>query len=68
MSERDDNRMNHFLLLTPEEQASAICRLSRSGMSDHGISSATRLSVEMVRKIIGEARSSETRNTMALAQ
>lgn len=50
----DDRRMHYFAMLTHDEQASAIHRLSRSGMSDHGISAATQLSVEMIRKILGE--------------
>lgn len=46
----------HFLLLTPEEQLAAIYRLHRLGWSDHGIAHATRLSVEQIRRLIGEAR------------
>jgi ABC-type phosphate/phosphonate transport system ATPase subunit len=49
-----DKRMHYFAMLTRDEQADAIHRLSRSGMSDHAIASATQLSVEMVRKILGE--------------
>jgi hypothetical protein len=46
--------MLYFTLLSRAEQREAIHRLSRSGMSDHTIASATALSVEMVRKILGE--------------
>jgi hypothetical protein len=46
--------MFYFTLLTRTEQREAIHRLSTSGMSDHTIASATALSVEMVRKILGE--------------
>jgi hypothetical protein len=46
--------MGYFLLLTPDEQAAAIRRLAASGLSDHVIASATRLSVEMIRTILGE--------------
>jgi hypothetical protein len=50
----NDRRMYFFAMLTRDEQAEAIHRLSRSGASDHGIASATQLSVEMIRKILGE--------------
>lgn len=48
-------RMHYFALLSPDEQAAAIRRLSLSGMSDHGIASATALSVEAVRRISASA-------------
>ena len=44
----------HFALLVREQQRNAILRLAGSGMSDYTIAAATRLSVEMVRAIIGE--------------
>lgn len=47
-----------FLLLSPTEQATAIRRLHLSGMSETTISAATKLSVEQVRKILTEQRSS----------
>ncbi len=53
----NDRRMHYFAMLTRDEQAEAIYRLSRSGMSDHAIASATQLSVEMIRAILGEQRS-----------
>lgn len=51
-----DDRMAHFRLLSRNQQAAAIHRLAATGMTDHGIASATRLSVEMVRRILGEHR------------
>jgi hypothetical protein len=49
--------MDYFLLLNAEEQREAIHRLARSGMGDYSIASATRLSVEQIRKIIAEKNS-----------
>lgn len=46
----------HFLLLAPDEQLAAIYRLHRLGWSDYGIAAATRLSVEAVRRALGEAK------------
>lgn len=46
----------HFLLLDADQQRQAILRLHHSGMSEHGIASATRWSVEAVRAVIHEAR------------
>jgi hypothetical protein len=46
----------HFLLLPPEEQLAAIYRLHQLGWSDYGIASATRLSVEQVRRLLSEAK------------
>lgn len=48
--------MHHFLLLTPDEQRSAILRLADSGYSDAMIAAATRLAVEQVRAIVGDRR------------
>ncbi len=45
----------HFLLLDREQQAQAIRRLATSGMSDHTIAAVTRLSVEMIRRIVAES-------------
>jgi hypothetical protein len=44
----------HFLLLTQAEQAAAIRRLAAAGWSEYGIAAATRLSVEMVRRVLTE--------------
>lgn len=49
-----DRRMDYFLLLTHEEQRVAIQRMAAGGMSDYTIASATRLAVEMVRRILSE--------------
>ncbi len=44
----------YFVLLDHVEQEEAIRRLAASGMSDHGIASATRWSVEQVRRVLGQ--------------
>lgn len=44
----------YFLLLSPDQQAQAIRRLHLSGMLDHSIAAATKMSVEMVRRILAE--------------
>jgi hypothetical protein len=46
-------RMLWFVTLSQQEQRETIQRLSRDGMSDHDIAGATKLSVEMVRQILG---------------
>ncbi|HLS81307.1 MAG TPA: hypothetical protein VK025_07880 [Steroidobacter sp.] len=48
--------MAHFLLLTHAQQIEAIRRLHALGWSDYGIASATRLSVEQIRRLLGEAK------------
>jgi hypothetical protein len=48
--------LRHFLLLDRSEQEVAIRRLAASGMNDYGIAAATRLSVEMIRRVIGESQ------------
>lgn len=47
--------LHHFLLLDHPQQLQAVLRLHNSGMSDHGIASATKWSVEAVRRAIAEA-------------
>ncbi len=42
----------HFELLDREEQERAIRRLAREGMSEYAIAAATRLSVEMIRRVL----------------
>lgn len=42
----------HFELLDREEQEHAIRRLAREGMSEYSIAAATRLSVEMIRRVL----------------
>jgi len=56
VSEQRGREMLYFAMLTREEQRAAIHRLSSSGMSDYGIASATQLSVEQIRVILGERR------------
>jgi hypothetical protein len=46
----------HFLLLPHDRQVEAIYRLHRLGWSDYSIAAATRLSVEAVRRALGEAK------------
>jgi hypothetical protein len=49
-----DRHMHYFLLLSHDEQRAAIQRMAASGLSDYTIASATRLAVEMVRRILSE--------------
>ena len=51
---RRDRELHHFLLLDHDEQVAAIQGLARSGMGDYTIAAATGLSVEAIRRIIGE--------------
>lgn len=51
-----EREMRHFELLDHEEQRSAIQRLSVAGMGDYAIAAATMLSVEQIRKILGEQK------------
>ncbi len=44
----------HFHALSHEEQTAAIRRMSADGMTDYGISHATGLAVEQVRRILAE--------------
>jgi hypothetical protein len=53
--------MHHFVELTPDDQHSAIRHLADSGFGDYGIAAATRLSVEMVRQILGDRKVAESR-------
>jgi uncharacterized protein YoaH (UPF0181 family) len=46
--------MYNFVRLTHDEQRQAIRRLAADGMSDYGIASATRLSVEQIRRLLAE--------------
>ena len=59
-----ERELNHFMMLTQDEQHDAIVRLSRSGFSDYGIAAATQLSVEQIRKVLGEARAREEASTV----
>jgi hypothetical protein len=44
------------MLLSRDEQRAAIHRLAAGGMSDYTIASATMLSVEQIRVILGEQK------------
>jgi hypothetical protein len=44
----------HFDALTVGEKQAAVRQLARDGYSDHGISAATNLSVEMVRRVLAD--------------
>ena len=46
--------LHYFAMLTHDEQRAAIQRMAAQGMSDQTIAAATKLSVEMIRAIIGE--------------
>jgi ABC-type phosphate/phosphonate transport system ATPase subunit len=52
-----ERELKLFLLLDHEQQRQAIQRLSTAGMSDATIASATALSIEQVRRILGERKS-----------
>ncbi len=49
-----NRELHHFLLLTHQQKVEAIRRLHALGWSDYGISHATRLSVEQIRRLLGE--------------
>lgn len=51
----DARRMNHFWLMSHDEQVAAILRLHRSGLSDMTIATAAGLAVEQVRRLLAEA-------------
>lgn len=42
----------HFAALDREQQERAIRRLAHDGMSEYSIAAATRLSVEMIRRVL----------------
>jgi len=46
--------MHYFAMLDEQEQADAVVRLAKGGMSDHGVASVTGLNVEAVRRILGQ--------------
>jgi hypothetical protein len=49
-------RMAAFHALDYQQQVEAIARLAMTGMTAHDVSHATGLSVEMIRRILGEQR------------
>ena len=53
----------YFAMLTMDEQHSAIRRLARSGIGDHGIADLTGLAVEQIRRVLSaQPDSTEERN------
>jgi hypothetical protein len=48
--------LHHWLLLSRAQQLDAIRRMHNKGQSDYAIAAATRLSVEQVRRLLGEAK------------
>jgi hypothetical protein len=63
----DDGRLRAFQIMTREEQAAAIRRLANSGMSEHGIARATRLSVELIRHVLSGVWEPSTARTTEAA-
>lgn len=53
-TQHPERELIHFLLLDRDQQAQAIRRMAALGWSEYGIASATRLSVEQVRRVIAE--------------
>jgi hypothetical protein len=62
VNERPDHRMRYFHMLDQNEQAQAIAQLAASGMSENTIATATQLSVEQIRKILGDQRANREIN------
>jgi SLT domain-containing protein len=56
----DATRM-HFHALDRQQQSEAIQRLAATGQGEHTIAYATGLSVEMVRRVLGEHRAHQER-------
>jgi hypothetical protein len=56
-SVRSGRELDYFLMLSRDDQCGAIRRMAAGGLSDYTIASATRLSVEQVRQIIGNRAS-----------
>lgn len=50
----DESRMRHFHCLDRSRQAEAIRRLHTAGWTEHGIAHATKLSVEMIRRVLDD--------------
>lgn len=59
MNADNSREMHYFWLLSKQEQAAAICRLAAQGMPESGIATATMLSVEQVRIVLGQRRALE---------
>lgn len=57
----DRARTAHFAALDREQQEQAVRRLAATGMGDHTIAAATQLSIEQIRRILGEGREAQER-------
>jgi hypothetical protein len=55
-----NTRMAHFHKLTRQEQAQAIHHLAAEGWSEYGISHATQLAIEQIRRVLGERNEHQT--------
>jgi hypothetical protein len=49
-----NREMYNFVLLSHDEQRRAIQELAAAGMSDHTIAQATKLNVQMIRRLLAE--------------
>lgn len=56
----EQRRMYHFLLLSHDDQLSAVRRLHKAGMGDYVIASAAGISVEQVRRLLAEDREAQS--------
>ena len=53
-NQKGDGTRWSFDNLTTDGMVAAVCRLADDGFSDHDIAGTTKLSVEMVRQILGQ--------------
>jgi hypothetical protein len=60
-----NSRMAHFHQLTRQEQARAIRHLAAEGWSEYGISHATELAIEQIRRVLGDQPAGSHANHMA---
>lgn len=51
-----DSRLLYFTLMTRTEQEATIVKMFNSGWTELGISAATKLSIEQIRRVIGQRR------------
>lgn len=59
-----NRELHYFLLLSRDQQLEAIRRLHALGWSDYGIASATRLSVEQIRRLLGEQQETDRKSVV----
>lgn len=57
MTTTTERELQHFVLLDHAEQEAAILRLAATGMPESSIAEATRLHVEVIRKILARQTS-----------